>query len=300
MVIVLEDIRIKMALGLMHGKPLKEKYGRYSKLYAFTTENIGGYYLQTSFLKKKVLTVCGSGDHVLNAILLGSNEIDTFDINILTYYFLKLKIAAVKTLSYTEFLDYFLLENNLSAMNYKLFQKMKKELESEILTFWEAIYRDVEYDGRKLRDSSLFHNLYDTNEKKLMSNPYLKEENFTKLKGKIDLSKVTFIESSLLDLKDKCKKNYDLIFLSNISDYLNLMFSNNLLENYREKIVAPLTRKLNRNGKLYFIYQYDIGNERSIVDNIKEVKKIFLNVRELSFPSVVGENKQDRILYIGR
>jgi S-adenosylmethionine:diacylglycerol 3-amino-3-carboxypropyl transferase len=299
-VIVLEDIRIKMALGLMHGKPLKEKYGRYSKLYAFTTENIGGYYLQTSFLKKKVLTVCGSGDHVLNAILLGSNEIDTFDINILTYYFLKLKIAAVKTLSYTEFLDYFLLENNLSAMNYKLFQKMKKELESEILTFWEAIYRGVEYDGRKLRDSSLFHNLYDTNEKKLMSNPYLKEENFTKLKGSINLSKVTFIESSLLNLKDKCKENYDLIFLSNISDYLNLMFSNNLLENYREKIVAPLTRKLNRNGKLYFIYQYDIGNERSIVDNIKEVKKIFLNVRELSFPSVVGENKQDRILYIGR
>ncbi|MCI8544724.1 MAG: DUF3419 family protein [Bacilli bacterium] len=296
----MEDIRIKMALGLMHGKPLKEKYGRYSKLYAFTTENIGGYYLQTSFLKKKVLTVCGSGDHVLNAILLGSNEIDTFDINILTYYFLKLKIAAVKTLSYTEFLDYFLLENNLSAMNYKLFQKMKKELESEILTFWEAIYRGVEYDGRKLRDSSLFHNLYDTNEKKLMSNPYLKEENFTKLKGSINLSKVTFIESSLLNLKDKCKENYDLIFLSNISDYLNLMFSNNLLENYREKIVAPLTRKLNRNGKLYFIYQYDIGNERSIVDNIKEVKKIFLNVRELSFPSVVGENKQDRILYIGR
>ncbi len=300
MVIVLESIRIKIALDLMHGKPLKEKYGRYSKLYAFTTENIGGYYLQTSFLKKKVLTVCGSGDHVLNAILLGSNEIDTFDINIFTYYFLKLKIAAVKTLSYTEFLDYFLLENNLSAMNYKLFQKMKKELESEILTFWEAIYRDVEYDGRKLRNSSLFHNLYDTNEKKLMSNPYLKEENFTKLKGSINLSKVTFIESSLLNLKDKCKENYDLIFLSNISDYLNLMFSNNLLENYREKIVAPLTRKLNRNGKLYFIYQYDIGNERSIVDNIKEVKKIFLNVRELSFPSVVGENKQDRILYIGR
>lgn len=298
--IVLEDIRIKMALGLMHGKPLKEKYGRYSKLYAFTTENIGGYYLQTSFLKKKVLTVCGSGDHVLNAILLGSNEIDTFDINILTYYFLKLKIAAVKTLSYTEFLDYFLLENNLSAMSYKLFQKVKKGLESEILTFWEILYRDVEYDGRKLRDSSLFHNLYDTNDKKLMSNPYLKEENFTKLKEKIDFSKVTFIESSLLNLKDKCKKNYDLIFLSNISDYLNLMFSNNLLENYREKIVAPLTRKLNRNGKLYFVYQYDIGNERSIVDNIEEVKKIFLNVRELSFPSVVGENKQDRILYIGR
>lgn len=298
--IVLESIRIKIALDLMHGKPLKEKYGRYSKLYAFTTENIGGYYLQTSFLKKKVLTVCGSGDHVLNAILLGSNEIDTFDINIFTYYFLKLKIAAVKTLSYTEFLDYFLLENNLSAMNYKLFQKMKKELESEILTFWEAIYRDVEYDGRKLRDSSLFHNLYDTNEKKLMSNPYLKEENFTKLKESINLSKVTFIESSLLNLKDKCKENYDLIFLSNISDYLNLMFSNNLLENYREKIVEPLTRKLNRYGKLYFIYQYDIGNERSIVDNIKEVKKIFLNVRKLSFPSVVGENKQDRILYIGR
>lgn len=288
-----------MALDLIHGKPLKEKYGRYSKLYAFTTENIGGYYSKISFLKRKVLTVCGSGDHVLNAILLGCNNIDTFDINIFTYYFLKLKMAAVKTLSYTEFLDYFLLENNLNAMNYQLFQKVKKELTNEILNFWEALYKEVGYDGIRLRNSSLFHNLYDTNQKKLMSNLYLEEDNFKKLKEKMKLEKVTFIESSLLNLMDKCNENYDLIFLSNISDYLSSMFSDNLLENYNDKIIIPLKKKLSKNGKLYFIYQYDVGNERSIVDNIEKVKKVFLDVKEATFPSVTGESKQDKIIYIG-
>lgn len=34
---------------------------------------------------KKVLTVCSSGDHILNLINKGVTEIDTFDINALTF-----------------------------------------------------------------------------------------------------------------------------------------------------------------------------------------------------------------------
>lgn len=296
---MLVNIEIKKVLKLMNGKPLKEKYGTYSKLYAFTTENIGGYYSQICFQNKKVLTVCGSGDHVLNAILLGSKEVAAFDINIITFYFLKLKIAAVKTLSYSEFLDYFLLENNKKAMDYNLFQKIKKALEKEVIHFWETLYQEVQYKGTILRNSSLFHNQYDTNEKKLMSNLYLTKQNFYKLKENIEEAKVFFIESSLLELKDHCIRNYDLIFLSNISDYLNLMFKKDLLENYQKQIIIPLKEKLNKNGSVYFIYQYDIGNKRSIVDDMEEVKKVFSDVKKIIFPSVIGKNKQDRILYIG-
>ena len=295
---VLENIDIKNAIELLHGKELKEKYGKYSKLYAFTTENIAGYYSKFDFQEKFILTVCGSGDHVLNAILLGSKKIDAFDINIFTYYFLNLKIAAVKALTYREFLQYFLLENNDCAMKYSLYLKLKQYLEKDISDFWEQLYQEVHYDGKVLRNSSLFHNLYDTNNKKLMSNLYLKEKEFQDLKQKMKDVEIHFIDSSLLDLKNKCKSDYDLIFLSNISDYLKSMFSFNLLENYRKQIVEPLQKKLLLNGKIIFIYQYDVGTIRSIVDNTLEVKKVFSNMKEITFQSVVGKNKQDKIIYI--
>ncbi len=298
MVNVLENIHIKKAKELINGIPLKEKYGTYSKLYSFTTENVAGYYSKIEFQNKKILTVCGSGDHVLNAILLGSKNIETFDINVFTYYFLNLKIAAVKELSYQDFLNYFLLENNSHAMDYKLYVKLSRYLNKTVSNFWKELYKEVHYNGNVLRNSPLFHNLYDTNEKKLMSNLYLNENFFQSLKQNIKGVQITFLESSLLDLKNHCGNHYDFIFLSNISDYLSSMFNKNLLENYQDEIINPLKKKLSKNGKLFFVYQYDVGNIRSVVDDMEKVKSVFSNVKEITFPSVIGKKKQDKILYI--
>ena len=42
---------------------------RFSSIYLFTTENIAGYMNELDLTDKKIITVTGSSDHIINAIL---------------------------------------------------------------------------------------------------------------------------------------------------------------------------------------------------------------------------------------
>ena len=77
---------------------------RFDSIYPFTTENISGYMSSLDLSNKRVITVTGSGDHVINAIKAGSSEITTFDINPLSKNNLDLKLSGIKFLSYEDFL----------------------------------------------------------------------------------------------------------------------------------------------------------------------------------------------------
>ena len=48
---------------------------RFSSIYLFTTENIAGYMNELDLTDKKIITVTGSSDHIINAILKGCNNI---------------------------------------------------------------------------------------------------------------------------------------------------------------------------------------------------------------------------------
>ena len=72
-------------------------FNSYSASYVFTTENINAYYDRLDLKDKSILTVVGSGDHILNAILRGAKKIDAFDISGYAILFYYLKEAAVKT-----------------------------------------------------------------------------------------------------------------------------------------------------------------------------------------------------------
>ena len=78
--------------------------GRFNSIYPFTSENIAGYMKDLDLTSKKVITVTGSTDHILNTILQGATEITTFDINPLTKPYMDLKISALKNLSYEDFI----------------------------------------------------------------------------------------------------------------------------------------------------------------------------------------------------
>ncbi|MBQ4031351.1 MAG: DUF3419 family protein [Bacilli bacterium] len=97
---------------------------RFNKVYPFTTENIAGY-MDMDLTGKKIITVTGSGDHIINAILKGCNDITTFDINPLTKEFMELKLEKIKELSLDEYLEYF---SNLDEdkYNYKYFDIQNK------------------------------------------------------------------------------------------------------------------------------------------------------------------------------
>lgn len=117
----------------------KLKFGEQSFIYTFTNENIKQYLQYFDLHQKDILTVTGSGDHVLN-MLLSVAKIDAFDINLFAYYFLILKKYAVATLELDEYLSFLSMEK--PNFDKKVFEKIKSnwQQEREALEFFEYLF----------------------------------------------------------------------------------------------------------------------------------------------------------------
>ena len=230
-------------------------FSMHSKVYAFTTENISGYYKNINFIDKKILTICSSGDHILNAIFLGCKDIDCFDINIFTKYYMYLKLGAIKVLTYSEFLYFFESENKFS---FGLYQKISTSLNEEIKKFWDLVYsnEDIISDIDKI-----FMNI-DYKKTNKIYNLYLKEDNYNTLKNILlnDSININFIQSDFLVIHKKLKDNYNYIFLSNIIDYLPNYYTNNFNSNYIGYIKEYFIKKISCE-KIYYCYIYNIENK---------------------------------------
>lgn len=77
---------------------LNTPFSEISNFYYFTNENIKDFFDLLDFTNDThALTVCGSGDQVLNLINKGVKNIDVFDSNKLAFYFLfGIKIPALQ------------------------------------------------------------------------------------------------------------------------------------------------------------------------------------------------------------
>ena len=127
--------------------------GRFNSIYPFTSENIAGYMKYLNLTGKKVITVTGSTDHILNVILQGAAEITTFDINPLTKPYMDLKISALKNLSYEDFINLLLFESNMN-LDYSIISSLDMSDESKM--FWLEQLSKFDNNGIELRNSSLF------------------------------------------------------------------------------------------------------------------------------------------------
>lgn len=102
----MEKINNEIKTAIKLSKKHKEVYSKYCNVYPWTNEELKGSFEPFCKEGTKVLTCNGSGDHVLNAILYGSSDVTTFDINKFSLYYLDLKIAAILSFSKEEFLNY--------------------------------------------------------------------------------------------------------------------------------------------------------------------------------------------------
>ena len=305
MVFVLEKEILSNTFDIINNLTSSKKYSKYCQIYSFTTENISGYYENFDFKDKKVLTICASGDHVFNAILLGANYITCFDINLLSKYYFNLKRICINFLSYEEFIEYFMLgtsEVNNNVFNYNLYLKISRYIDEDTKLFWDSIYSEYNNDGFYIRHSNLFNNKYDNTDLKVNSNTYLTKEKFDLLKRNILLVQVEFINSNITDLMNKLNKKYDIIMLSNLSDYINGMYKDNYLINFYKYIIKPLKQFLTNKGLLIYayIYDFDIKKEkyRSDIDNYSKVLRVINKTKLYKFKSVIDSDKKDAILYI--
>lgn len=273
------------------------KYKKYSRLYSFTTENIKEYYKYINFKNKKVLTVSASGDHAINALLEGAALVDTFDINMFSKYYSELKYIGLKTLNYDEFIEYFTINNN--PFDYKTFTKLKDNLSNNTFMFFEGLYRHFDYNGNKFRNSDIFNNLYDIKELKVSYNKYLNKNYYKEAKEKI--KEINFTCTTFIDLNKYLDKKYDILLLSNISDYIKDIFKENYLERYKLFIEDYLSNLLNSNGVIVLAYIYDYnfnGISRTDIDNEEIRSKIFNNKNYSIYPfnSALGKDKLDAII----
>ena len=80
-------------------------------------------------------------------------------------------------------------------------------------------------------------------------NDYLKENNYNYLKERINIAyNKKFINTNVIDLPNKLDKNYDIILLSNIQDYMKFTYHLDYLrslEKYREFIKNDLMKYCN-------------------------------------------------------
>lgn len=259
---------------------------RFSSIYPFTTENIAGYMNELDLTNKKVITVTGSSDHIINAILKGCNDITTFDINPLTKYYMDLKLSAIKELSYKEFLDFMLYDTNKS-FSYEIIKRL--DMDNESKEFWLNELTKNDYDGLKMKHSDLFNLKYFDFQNKIDCNLYLNEENYAIIKDRLGLVKIKFLKSNLKDLK--IDEKYDYMFLSNISDYINTFYKDNYLDNYKKLVFNFL-----ENVKvIYFAYIYDVESKekRSAIDSIENVKELFGDIKIKKFKSALLNVKTD-------
>jgi len=244
---------------------------KFNSIYLFTTENIKGYMDELDLENKKIITVTASSDHILNAILKGTKEILTFDVNILTKYYMDLKLEAIKKLEFEEFKNIFLYENEMS-LNYDFIKKLNMPKDSK--EFWLKEL-DKFGNGLLLRKSNLFNTRYFNPDAKINQNIYLNKKNYDIIKNKLSDVNIKFINCSVENLE--VDQHYDYMFLSNISDYLNLIFKENILHEYK-KVIDKFKKNV---SNIYMAYIYDINknNFRSDIDNIEFLKEVFKDIK---------------------
>lgn len=116
-------------------------FSDHTPVYEYTTEDIGnsiGNYTS----KDRILTVLSSGDHVFNYLLRGAENIEAFDLNVITKYYYKLKRAIIEKLSFEEFL-----KETSNLVPYGLAHLDELNLDEETYTFWN-FYRENQPEDR--------------------------------------------------------------------------------------------------------------------------------------------------------
>lgn len=234
-----------------------------SGIYRFTNENITTYFSHLQS-KEEVLSVISSGNHILNAILGGSEKIDGFDISVFPEYYLYLQIAAITKLSKEEYLEYLLSNDREVVFSDKYYDKLKVNLNGKYRRFWDYLYEYNEAD--EIYNSLLFKTDLCLKDTVIENNPYLQENNYKKLRRILKIGKLR-INTRVCDIsKTKFYKEYDLILLSNVlsycfdlsqmDGYFNCLKNNFRLKENGEIIDVDFTfsrdeerkRRLNRNS----------------------------------------------------
>lgn len=231
---------------------IRPEFSKYSGVYSFSTENLS--YLEKINLEgKDVLTVTGSFDQALNLVFEGAKKICNFDTNVNTVFFAYLKLAAVKSLSYQEYLNFFFGENK---MDYGIYQRLLPYLPTSVAEYWNHIYELFSNDGNALMNSRLLEKPSSI-KNTILGNPYLyNEDNYERTRFRLNEVEISFEEKDILEIGEG-RDLYDVMLFSNIESYLvSDCFSEMKEQEYIDFVENKASKQLKEGGVIQVAYQY--------------------------------------------
>ena len=139
----------------------------------------------------------------------------------------------------------------------RLFDELRTDLDNE--TF--SIFNYIINENKRIHNEDVYYPFLNDLKKLQEMNGYLYPDSFDDLRTIIAGKDIRFINSNILDLKKNLdSEKFDMILLSNISDYTHRIFEGNDLAKYRN-LIDELTDNLNPGGiiQVGYIYTYYSG-----------------------------------------
>lgn len=187
-------------------------------MYVYATEMVGSYYKRLSLKGKRVLTIVGSGDQVLNAHFYGAREVVGVDINRNALFITELKLCAIEMFTYREFLKFFNQRNN--GFGRRSYERLRMSLSRPCRTYFDRLFTAV---GKR----SLGRSVYFRQREVLFGsgkrvNAYLVDADaYEKMRTIIRKNKPVLLNADILHLtRQQRLGKFELINLSNVPNYL--------------------------------------------------------------------------------
>ena len=253
-----DEINLARDIAFLDDKPEELKWiltGNYndcSFIFRVTNERINTKeYIDVLKDKKKVLSVIASGDQILNSILFGSKEILGYDISLFPKYYLKLKIAAIESLSLKDYKEFFY---GRRALNKDMYKTVSTKLDDRNKAFWDALIKE----GKKnIALTDLFCTDMSSINVASENNPYMDEENYKELKSKIKNINLRLMNADIYGYREEMKESFDLVNLSSI-----VVASSLIPPTFTAQKEFMQGFKLNKNGEV-LTYIFDTEFDRA-------------------------------------
>ncbi|MBD5389384.1 DUF3419 family protein [bacterium] len=215
-----------------------------SQVYAMSNENLRGYIADNPDMRgARVLSVCAAGDHAFESLLAGATRVDTFDINYMQKYVMELKMQMIRHVPYDHFMDFFFASKKFDR---QIIRPIWSKLSLGARVFWRELCRDPSIC------MWAHYNNYDKS--KCLS--YVGDAGAYNRLRDIMPDKINFVQSDVLNLAGQIDGKYDVVFLSNIMNYIlpQAAYITQLMDFY-ERVLTPLAdHHLNDGALVYFNY----------------------------------------------
>ena len=217
---------------IMDCEPKSSYFEKYDHIYAGSNEYLNEFFYHIKVTNKDVLTVCSSGDHALYSINSGARNVDLFDINCLTKYYYVLRLWFIKY-----FQIYSLIKLDLYSYIKKLLECVcpKNDIEKECYEFWSLFI--------KLANKNKVYKLFN------YGRPNNIIDNLETISSFSNYNDFSFYNVDISKNTDSICKKYDVIFLSNIHEYVNIinlcMFRDNIYKLLNDDGIAVMSIFMN-------------------------------------------------------